>query len=75
MQPCAGLRGRCICSQKRGAVHYFVRENDEPITSVRFLASVSDAKTYYMIVCGNSSITCYVVPLKGEPKVSLSRFV
>ncbi|KAL8454514.1 hypothetical protein Emed_000235 [Eimeria media] len=44
------------------------RENDEPINSVRFLASPTDEKSQYMLVCTNSSMTCYAVPLKGEPK-------
>ncbi|KAL8446018.1 hypothetical protein Emag_004870 [Eimeria magna] len=44
------------------------RENDEPINSVRFLASPANEKAQYMLVCSNSSMTCYAVPLKGEPK-------
>ncbi|CDJ34586.1 uncharacterized protein EMH_0021140 [Eimeria mitis] len=48
-----------------------MRENDERIVSVRFLTSPSDAKIHYMLVCYASSITCYAVPLKGEPKVCL----
>ncbi|CDJ49386.1 Vacuolar membrane protein, related [Eimeria brunetti] len=47
-----------------------MRESDERIVSVRFLTSPSDPKIHYMLVCYASSITCYVVPLKGEPKVS-----
>lgn len=45
-----------------------MKESDEPITSVRFLTSITDPKTHYMLVCSNRSITCYAVPLKGEPK-------
>ncbi|CDJ59945.1 hypothetical protein, conserved [Eimeria maxima] len=46
-----------------------MRESDERIVSVRFLTSPSDAKIHHMLVCYTSSVTCYFVPLKGEPKV------
>ncbi|KAL8424591.1 hypothetical protein Efla_003707 [Eimeria flavescens] len=45
-----------------------MKDNDEPINSVRFLASPTDDKAHYMVVCSNTSLTCYAVPLKGEPK-------
>ncbi|OEH76661.1 vacuolar membrane related protein [Cyclospora cayetanensis] len=46
-----------------------MKENDEAVASVRFLASQSDSNTHYMLVCNTSSIACYAVTLKGEPKV------
>ncbi|CDJ43024.1 hypothetical protein, conserved [Eimeria tenella] len=47
-----------------------MKENDETVTSVRFLASPADAKVHYMLVCYTTSIKCYSIPLRGEPKVS-----
>lgn len=45
-----------------------MKESDDPITNVKFLCSLSDTRTHYMLVCSNCSITCYAVPVKGEPK-------
>lgn len=53
---------------------WYFRENDETVTSVRFLASPADAKVHYMLVCYTTSIKCYSIPLRGEPKVGYDCF-